>query len=333
MKDAQTVNKARFLWPLSTLWKFVTICGVFLGLVSGALGLYQWYCHINSAPHMRFEVLSNQCLTNVSSDPRLTSKFKFDGRDVTGLWMSRVQLSNDCLKNIVGSSSQDLMSSNICFSVSQGYKIILVEQESSDVRDIVLDCNAREFTITFGRWKPDQSSIIKVYSEGDRENCGVIGPLFDLPWDPLAQGEVDVYNYKEAQCPNSMINRLPRRISSVISCVGIIIYALILLAVLYWLIVGMGWIKMIRRARWNKMYLSKTLEVLKKEIPEEKHNSRSIALLPADFWITHDIPKPPKDSSFVKEDGIAVSELMPPLIIIVILLFLSGISLASLIYI
>ena len=76
-----------------------------------------------SLPKVGLSVLNNQCLTKVTSIPKLTSSFVFDGREVRNLWVSKIRLENECNRNIIGVNGHDLMSSNLFVSIAKEFRV------------------------------------------------------------------------------------------------------------------------------------------------------------------------------------------------------------------
>lgn len=323
MTDASSTAQKR----LATSWKVIK---VFLGLLSAvgtALAIFQWYKYIGSDPSVKFNVIDNQCFTKVEAIPNLKSSFTFHGHPIDSLWSSRVLIENDCQKNIIGTPYHDLMSSNISFKVSDGFKILEVQAEKNDFGAIV---NSYEdgFSISFDKWHPNQICLLNIYCEGSSEDDS--GPCFAENGESFAQGELRIVEYRQFSVPTSLLNHMPPWLSFISAWVGRIIYGLIIIICFWGATINIHWVRLVKRLRWNRKYLSKAKTLLT-NLTENDKNSLSIDRMPKDFWNSHGIPAPPRNSQYLKGIEIDYGELKPLLTICIVGFILSFIALAGLI--
>ena len=308
-------------------WKVVKIAVALIGLTGAGLSIFQGYRWLGSNPYIKVDVIDNQCLTRIESIPDLKCSYNFKGRSVNSLWVSRMLLMNSCQRNIIGTSYHDLMSTNIVLRVSDNYKIISVDVERND-----FDANivGRENSVSFDfrKWRPEESCLINVYSEGLENDQN--GPSFSEAFESFAQGKLEIFEHQTPLQNVSLIKCLPHWLIFVIKWLGIVVYVFLLGLCFWGFFINIHWIRLFKRWRWNKKYLVQVEEVLKSANITENANSVNINRLPHEFWIQHKIPKPPKDSDYVKRTRINYSDITAIGILCLIGTVLSLISLAGL---
>ena len=324
---SQTMPRKRGKWEVS--WKVIKTLFALLTATGTILGLYQWYRYIGSNPHVKFNIIDNQCFTRVAAIPNLESKFTFDGRQVGSLWLSRILLVNDCQRNIIGTPYHDLMSSNINFRVSEEYRVLKVLAEKNDFGAIV-DTREDGFSISFSKWRPDQVCLLNIYCEGGRQ-LENIGPCFEEEDESFAQGKLQIAEYRPFSESLPLIKYMPKWLSFVFFWAGRIIYGVIIVACMWGVFINVHWVRLLKRLKWNRKYLSLVDGILSLNAKEEK-NSINIDKLPSSFWVQKGIPRPPRNSEYVKGTKIDYSDLMPMLTLCAVGFMLSLIALSGLIY-
>ena len=324
---SQTCPKRHGKWEVSR--KVVKTLFTLLTATGTILGLYQWFKYIGSNPHVKFNIIDNQCFTRVAAIPNLESKFTFDGRQVGSLWMSRILLVNDCQKNIIGTPYHDLMSSNISFKVSKEFSVLKVLVEKNDFGAIV-DTRDDGFSISFNKWRPDQVCLLNIYCEGGRQ-LENIGPSFVEGEESFTQGRLQIAEYRPFAESLPLIKYMPKWLSFIFVWAGRVIYGFIIVACIWGAFVNINWVRLLKRLKWNRTYLSSVDEILSVRAKEEK-NSINIDKLPDDFWIKSGIPRPPRNSEYVKGSRIDYSDLKPILTLCIFGFILSLIALSGLIY-
>lgn len=332
MMDTQAQDNVRkpTSAPLRYIWSAVKIVGGLIGAAGAVLAFYQWFVSIDSIPTVNLEVVDNQCLTKVSDVDGLTSCFLYKGRQVRNLWVSKIRFVNDSRKNIIGLNGHDLMSSNICFSVSRGFEMMAADLENSDF-DVKVCCRTNLFSLAFEKWRPNQACVVKIYSENVLGEGASDGPQFATTFDPFTQGEINVLGYHVKSPSCNIIQRLPGWISVIMTGIGLCVFGAIFILCLWGLIIKIGWWRMCRCLYWNKKYLAEVKKLIATQTSSEDKNSQSIDKMTAEFWDNNNIPRPPKSSPFVKGSNVDWSELMPWVIIIFVFSILSIISLCALI--
>lgn len=332
MINTQSQNATRQQNP--SAWKYLLRIATIIGGVIAAAGtlltFYQWFVSASSVPAVDFEVIDSQCLTKVSDVPGLESCFLYKGRQVRNLWVSKVRLVNTCRRNIIGTPGHDLMSSNVCFSVSQGFKMMAADIESCDF-DGRLGFGTNNFFIAFSKWRPNQKCVVKIFCEDVLDLGEYFGPQFATAFDPFTQGEINISSYRTKIPTCSIMQKLPHWGSVVLTGVGVCVYGVILAICLWGLFIKIGWWRMFWRRRWEKKHLVDVNRLIASQATQDSKNSLSIDKMPEEFWTQNDIPRPPKSSPFVKCGRVDLKELLPVLIIIFIFMTLAVISLLALI--
>lgn len=332
MMNTQSQNVTR--QPNPSAWKYfwnvVTAIGVVVGIAAAALTFYLWFEANRSIPTVDFEIVDNQCLTNVSEVPGLDSRFFYKGGQVKNLWVSRVRLVNVCRRNIIGTTGHDLMTSNVCFSVSNGFRMMAAEFESRDF-DAQIGCGTNVFSLAFDKWRPNQECVIKIYCEGVLGTSEDSDPQFTKTFDPFTQGDINIQRYRTKRPSCNIMQRLPHRIAAILTWIGVGVYGVILAFCLWGFFLKIGWWRMFARRCWEAKHFMVVTELIAAQTAKDDKNSLSIDEMPEEFWVQNAIEKPPKSSPFVKSGRINWEELMPWLILIFIFAMLSVISLLALI--
>lgn len=309
---------------------FVTIVVTGIGLIGAGLGIYQWYENLRSVPRLEFVVIDNQCLTRVPAVPNLDCKFTFAGGQVRNLWVSKIRLSNACHRNIIGVLGGDLMSSNVVFKVTDGYKIVQVGLEWSNLELGV--SNAEEwFSLDFKKWRPNDACQLKVYCEECCENILDNGPSFSLLFDPLKEGDIAITEYQSDTVKCRALDYLPNWLSLTCLCIGIGFFCLLLLFSIWLLLFNFEWCSLYRRIKWNRKYLDKVESIINDDTNLSGNTSLCIDTLDSSFWSTWNIPPPPKNHSYVSKKKINWGEIRNDIFLLVILAVVSSISLLGLI--
>ena len=309
--------------------RIVTLVISIVTIFSAIVGIITWRDSRNSRPKVRLSVLDHQGLTKVAAMPNLKSRFEFDGREVRNLWVSKLRLENECTRNIIGIHGHDLMSSNMCLLISKDFRIITAELEQNEFA-ARLSYDDSEIALSFDKWKPNQTCILKVYGEGLNGDDNKTLPYFYSSCDPFTQGELLISEYQEIQPKVCLLKHLPYWLDLTCSYVGIGVFSIIVVLIICWLL-GI-WVNMIKRLIWERKYL-KEAEYLISQLATDNEAGGDVEYMKKSFWEQHKIPVPPKKSDSVRNGKIKWGELLAINIIIGIVLLIVLIAMGALIYI
>lgn len=309
-----------------------TVFAVLLSAVSIVASVVGGYIALDqylSKPLVKMSVIDNQCITKVEAVSNLVAKFSFNGRDVKSLWVSKINFVNECRRNIIGLPGRDLICSNLLVSISHDYNVLSVEVEASNF-DVSV-CSAGDgISLSFVKWKPNQSCLLKVYSEGTLDPMSRLQPEFMSKTEPFAQGDFIVSGYCE-ECPEEpMLRLLPFWLYIVLKWIGTVVYGIVFLACAIHLCVN--WIKVILRRRWDRRYARVVQDILAAQSTSNE-GGRDVDLLEKDFWIENHIPKPPPKSSYTVKGHISGGEVIGEHIVYGFIIMIAAIALMSLIYV
>ena len=321
----QTATRKSKGWH--TFWKAVKVVVAVIGLAGTGLTIFQVYRWLGADPYVKFTVLDNRCLTRIEAIPDLKCTYNFKGSCVNSLWVSRILLRNCCQRNIIGTSYHDLMSTNISFVVSDNYKILNLEIERNEFGANVLNLE-NGFSVEFRKWRPEECCILSVYIEG--ENVSDTGPEFKEAFESFTQGRVEISEPRQDKQSLNIIKRWPHWFLSGIKWLGVVVYLFLLGLSLWGVFINIKWIRLFKRWRWNIKHLDKVEQYISDMAKSSDTNSININYLPDEFWIENKIPKPPKDSEYVKGKKLNMSEIIPIIILCFIGLLLSFIALVGL---
>ena len=310
-------------WPIAKgFFAIVSALGTILALI-------QWWQYTNSDPKVKFSIIDNQCLTSVHSIPGLECMFSFSGKQVNGLWMSKISMENVCRKNIIGVPGGDLMFSNICFKIAPKYKIVSAVVDGGQLA-ADLSCDSQSFNFAFEKWSPKQTLVIKVFCEQIESSANVSFPNYSLAYDPFKQGEFEFVEYSTAAPASNLLSRYPVFLGTFLKWLGVILYGVVFVLCTWGLFIKMSWVGFIRRLVWCKRYYRQSADLIKTSDKE----SSSIAQIdgkPPEFWEKLNIPVPPTKSAFVKYDKVDWQELFPILLLIFVGYAFSFVALSALI--
>ncbi len=297
-----------------------------LSVIGTILSIYVFVIESRSKPLVNLSILDNQCLTRVVSVPSLGSHFSFRGREVRNLWVSKIQLVNECRRNIIGLPGRDLMYSNLVVSVTNGFNVVFAELEYCDFEAKVRNAD-NEISLSFEKWRPDQTCVIKVYSEGTIGAAEGILPKFISDKDPFTQGELKIVDYKEIVKPISILRHFPCWFYTFMTYLGIVGFGIVFTSFLWWF--TLNWGRFFRAWRWNCKYRAVAIAA----IGSQRHVNEGGGALEDDFWRDNNIPKPPQRSDFIKQGRIDWREVVVANGFILIVLMFSFIALTALIYV
>ena len=311
----------------STFGKVVKVIVAVIGLAGAGLTIFQVYRWLGADPYVKFVVLDNRCLTKIESIPDLKCTYNFKGSCVNSLWVSRILLRNCCQRNIIGTSYHDLMSTNIAFVVSDNYKILNVDVEKNEFDANVLSLG-NGFSVAFRKWRPEECCIFSVYIEG--VDVSAAGPEYKEAFESFTQGRVEISELRQDKQTLNIVRRWPYWLLFGTKWLGIVVY-LFLLGLSFWgVFIHIKWIRLYKRLSWNIKYLDKVERFVLSMAKSNDTNSININRLSDEFWIENKIPKPPKDSEYVKGKHINMSEIIPIFILCFIGFLLSFIALVGL---
>ena len=321
----QTATKKSRGW--GAFGKVVKVVVAVIGLAGTGLTIFQVYRWLGADPYVKFTVLDNRCLTRIEAIPDLKCTYNFKGSCVNSLWVSRILLRNCCQRNIIGTSYHDLMSTNISFLVSDKHRILNIEIEKNDFSANVLNLG-NGFSVEFRKWRPEECCIFSVYIEG--EDGSDTGPDYKEAFESFTQGRVEISEPRQDRQSLNIIRRLPHWFLFGIKWLGVVVY-LFLLGLSFWgVFINIKWIRLYRRWRWNIKYLDKVEKCILDITKSNDKNSININSLPDGFWIENEIPRPPRDSDYVKGKHINMSDVIPIVILCCIGFLLSFIALVGL---
>ena len=304
-------------------------CVTLMSVVGAILGIYAFIIESRSKPLVNLSVLDNQCLTRVVSVPNLGSHFSFRGREVKNLWVSKIQLVNECHRNIIGLLGRDLMYYGIAGSVTNGFDVVSAELEYCDFEAKVRNTDS-EIMLTFEKWRPSQVCVIKVYSEGVLNVAEGLSPKFISDKDPFTQGELKIVDYKEIVKPISILRHFPYWIYILMTWLGIGGFGIVFMSFLWWF--TLSWGRFFRLWRWNHKYRAAAIDAIAKRT-QANEGGGMIEAMEDDFWQESKIPKPPQRSEFLRRGKVEWSEIFGTNGFIIIVLMLSFIALMALIYV
>ena len=221
------------------------------------------------------------------------------------------------------------MWSNLVVSISHNYKVLSVEVEAASF-DVSANSLDDGISLSFAKWKPKQSCLLKVYSEGLVDHMSHSQPEFRSEFEPFTQGDLIVLDYHE-ECPEeSMLRLLPFGMYVVLKWVGIVFYGMIALAC--FIQICTNWLKLILRRRWDRIYAHTVQEILASQsTPNE--GGWDVDLLEKDFWIKNHIPKPPAKSSYIVKGHINRGQVIGEHIVYGFIMLMAAIAFMSLIYV
>lgn len=302
-----------------------SVVSIVASVVGGYIAIDQYL----SRPLVKMSVIDNQCMTKVEAVSNLVAKFSFNGRDVKSLWVSKINFVNECRRNIIGLPGRDLMWSNLVVSISQDYNVLSVEVESTNF-DVSASSLGDGVSLSFAKWKPNQSCILKVYSEGMLEPISHSQPEFISKVEPFTQGDLIISGYRE-ECPEeSILQHLPFGLYVVLKWIGIVVYMIVFLACLSYILAN--WLKILLRRRWDRKYACAVQEILKGQSTSNE-GGWDVDLLEKDFWIEKHIPKPPAKSSYIVKGHISIGVVIGEHVVYGFVMIVTAIALMSLIYI
>lgn len=307
--------------------KIFTWGGMLLSVISGIIAIYVFVIEFRSKPLVNLSVLDNQCLTRVVSVPNLGSHFRFRGREVRNLWVSKIQLVNKCRRNIIGLPGRDLMYSNLVVSVTNGFNVVAAEMEYCDF-DVMIANTSNEIGLSFEKWRPNQVCVIKVYSEGVFDGMESLLPRFISNKDPFTQGELMIVDYKEITKPLSLLRHFPCWFCTFMTWFGIAGFGIIFISFVWWFIIN--WVRFLRLYRWNHKYRVVAIEAINSR-KRANEGGGMIEAMDDDFWRDSSIPRPPRQSVFIKRGKVDWGEMIVTNGFILIVLMLSFVALSALI--
>ena len=242
MQSQHTNEVSPTLTPTRQVIKTVfTVLLSAVSIVASVVGGYIALDQHLSKPLVKMSVIDNQCRTKVEAVSNLVAKFSFDGRDVKSLWVSKINFVNECRRNIIGLPGHDLMWSNLVVSISHDYNVLSVEVEAANF-DVSACSLGDGISLSFAKWKPNQSCLLKVYSEGMLDPVSHLQPEFTSKVEPFTQGDLIISGYRE-ECPEESILRLlPFWLYGILKWVGIVVYVLLVLACVSHILAN--WIKL-----------------------------------------------------------------------------------------
>ena len=329
--QSQHTNEVRpMLTPTRQVIK--TVFAVLLSAVSIVASVVGGYIALDqylSKPLVKMSVIDNQCMTKVEAVSNLDARFSFNGRDVKSLWVSKINFVNECRRNIIGLPGRDLMWSNLVVSISHEYKVLSVEVEVANF-DVSVSTLEDGISLSFAKWKPKQSCILKVYSEGMLDSMSNSQPEFMSKVEPFTQGDLIVLGYRE-ECPEeSMLRLLPLGLYVILKWVGIVVYGMIALACI--INICANWFKLILRRRWDRKYAHIVQDILASQSTSNE-GGWDVDQLEKDFWIKNHIPKPPAKSSYMLKGYINRGQVIGEHIVYGFIILMAAIALMSLIYV
>ena len=330
MQSQHTNEVSPTLTPTRQVIKTVfTVLLSAVSIVASVVGGYIALDQHLSKPLVKMSVIDNQCRTKVEAVSNLVAKFSFDGRDVKSLWVSKINFVNECRRNIIGLPGHDLMWSNLVVSISHDYNVLSVEVEAANF-DVSACSLGDGISLSFAKWKPNQSCLLKVYSEGMLDPVSHLQPEFTSKVEPFTQGDLIISGYRE-ECPEESILRLlPFWLYGILKWVGIVVYVLLVLVCVSHILAN--WIKLFRRRRWDRKYARVVQEILVAQSTSNE-GGWDVDLLEKDFWIRNHIPKPPPKSSYIVKGRISRGEVVGEHVVYGFIIMISAIALMSLIYV
>ena len=275
-----------------------------IAVVSAVLGIVQWIDAKRSVPSINAIVTDRQCLARQLNVADLTCSFRYKNKIVNDLWTLKLSVINSCSKNIIGVMGGDLMSSNLCFRISKGFHIVSLDQESDfDLSQVSWTQN--EFSISFEKWRPDESRVYRLYCERYLDADFEVLPEIAVVGDPLKQGVVYVENQGVGSvggdAGKSLLMVLPRWLRQILRWTGLVCYGLFFCVSVFVFFFVMPWIVLLKRLFWKIKYdeqFKRAMGKLESCVP-----GRGYRGVPADFWDKHNIPPPPINLRFVDDVG------------------------------
>lgn len=330
MQSQHTNEVSPTLTPTRQVIKTVfTVLLSAVSIVASVVGGYIALDQHLSKPLVKMSVIDNQCMTKVEAVSNLVAKFSFNGRDVKSLWVSKINFVNECRRDIIGLPGRDLMWSNLLVSISHDYNVLSVEVEAADF-DVSVCSLGDGISLSFAKWKPNQSCLLKVYSEGMVDPMSHLQPEFMSKVEPFAQGDFIVLGYRE-ECPEEPVMRLlPFWLYIVLKWIGIVVYMIVFVGCV--IHICANWLKLVLRRKWDRRYARAVQEILEKQsTPNE--GGWDVDLLEKDFWIENHIPKPPPKSSYIVKGRISRGEVIGEHVAYGFIIMMAAIALMSLIYV
>lgn len=147
----------------SFLERFNVIIGVMVLLVT-IIGV--WYQTKEESPELTIEVVNNDELTELSSTPNLTAKFKFNGDDVNHLWKLVFRIKNTGDLTLIGRGERsNLLENYIPIGFGSDSIIIDFEINYNDLNLSVIKKDNSSIQIKFDQWLSSESALITMYIE------------------------------------------------------------------------------------------------------------------------------------------------------------------------
>lgn len=272
---------------MNKLFKTVFAIVSFASAVAVIIALY---LQVQSkVPIVEIKNISSDKLTDLPNIEDLKAIYVFKNDTVKSLWKFHYIISNIGDENLIGEgNNKNIIKDNLKFTFNKGFKIIDYKLIKKDF-PFDLKFNNKTFEISFLQWHPTEKFEITLYVEQMDKNKI---PVLTSNEREIVNGEI-VYStiYKEIEKKESLFDRLPKILQTILWWFGIVFFGLFVALMPFIIIAEIP--KVYKYKKWKNrdkwMYDDWISGLIKEDRLQEYRESKK---LPNYLWSEYPYSKP-----------------------------------------